>query len=458
MGSDLVISVSGVRGVVGEGLTPEIVASFAAAHGAAARERTGGGRVVLGRDARVSGPVFAAAAEAGLRSVGCDVIRVGMACTPTILLAVEREGAAGGIAITASHNTAEWNALKLASHRGMFLTPEEGSAVREAAESGVIARARWDELGGTEDREDATPRHVEAILEAPDVDVDAVRGRGFRVVLDTCAGAGSLPAVPLLEALGAEVEGLHLEPTGRFPRDPEPVAANLAELVERVRESEADLGIAIDPDGDRLALVDERGEAVGEDLTLALVADHVLSRTPGPVVTNLSTSQVVERVAERHGVEVERTAVGEVNVALGMQQLDSPIGGEGNGGVIYPPIHHTRDAPVGMALLLTYLASTGRTLSEAVARFPSYAIRKSKVPLDRIEVEELFATATAAFADAYQDRTDGLKFVWSGRERWLHLRQSGTEPVVRLIVEAPDPREAETLLARIREMAGLESG
>ncbi|MGH7573338.1 MAG: phosphoglucosamine mutase, partial [Gemmatimonadota bacterium] len=355
----LVISVSGIRGVVGEALTPEVVARFAAAHGSARRAATGKKAVVVGRDSRVSGPLFVAAAEAGLRSVGCDVVDVGMACTPTILLAIEREDAAGGIAVTASHNPAEWNALKLASHRGMFLTPDEGREVLALSEEGRIPRAGWDGLGGRVERADATDRHVEIVLAAPLVDVEAVRSRGFRVVLDTCAGAGSLPVVPLLEALGVTMEGLHLEPTGRFPRNPEPVPENLAELCQKVREVGADLGLAVDPDGDRLALVDGEGRAIGEDLTLALAVDYVLGRTAseggstGPVVINLSTSQVVEKAAGRHGVAVERTAVGEVNVALRMIETESVIGGEGNGGVIYAPVHHTRDAPVGVALILS---------------------------------------------------------------------------------------------------------
>jgi phosphomannomutase len=451
--SRLVISVSGIRGIVGESLTPEVVATYAAAHGAAAAARTGQSSIVLGRDARVSGPFLALAAEAGLRSVGCDVLDVGMACTPTILLAVEDEGAAGGIALTASHNPAPWNALKLASHRGMFLTPAEGAEVLSLVDGGRIPRASWDAPGGREALEDATARHVERILADSLVDVTAIRKRGFKVVLDACAGAGGLVALPLLSRLGVEVDGLHLEPTGRFPRDPEPTAANLGELRARVRASGADLGLAIDPDGDRLALVDEGGRALGEDLTLALAADYVLSERSGTVVTNLSTSQVVDRVAEAHGVRVHRTAVGEVNVALGMLAVDSPIGGEGNGGVIHPGIHHTRDAPVGIALLLSHLARTGRSLSQAAAALPSYAIVKAKVPLDGIDGDGLLARAEEALEGAEVDRTDGLKLLWPARQEWLHLRKSGTEPVVRLIAEAPDAAAAERLLERARQLA-----
>ncbi|HEY7472665.1 MAG TPA: phosphoglucosamine mutase [Gemmatimonadota bacterium] len=451
--SRLVISVSGIRGIVGESLTPEVVATYAAAHGAAAAARTGRATVVLGRDARVSGPFLAAAAESGLRSVGCDVLDVGMACTPTILLAVEDESAAGGIALTASHNPAPWNALKLASHRGMFLTPAEGAEVLAMVDGGRIPRAAWDAPGGRRADADATARHVERILSDPLIDAGAIRRRGFRIALDTCAGAGALPALPLLAALGVEVDGLHLDPTGRFPRDPEPTAANLSELRALVADSGADLGLAIDPDGDRLALVDERGRTLGEDLTLALAADYVLGERPGTVVTNLSTSQVVDRVAESHGVAVRRTAVGEVNVALGMLEVDSPIGGEGNGGVIYPGIHHTRDAPVGIALLLSHLARSGRTLSDLASAIPAYSIVKAKLPLERIDGDALLTRAERALGAAQIDRTDGLKLLWPERQEWIHLRKSGTEPVVRLIAEAPDGIAAERLIERARALA-----
>jgi len=451
MSDGLVISVSGIRGIVGESLTPEVAERWAAAHGAAARERSGRDTIVLGRDARTSGPLIAAAAEAGLRSAGCDVLDVGMACTPTILLAVEDESAAGGIAVTASHNPAPWNALKLASHRGIFLAPEEGRDVRARVEEGPTPRA--ERAGTTRSLEGATGRHVERILADSLVDADAVRKRGFRVVLDAVHGAGGLPMTPLLDALGVRVDGLYLEPTGNFPRDPEPTAAHLGELAARVRGTGADLGFAIDPDGDRLALVDGTGRVLGEDLTLALVADYVLGERPGPVVTNLSTSQVVEKVAEAHGVACERTPVGEVNVALRMLESGSPIGGEGNGGVIYAALHHTRDAPVGAALLLSGLARSGRSLAETAARLPSYTMVRDKLPLAKVDGPALLERVAAAFEGARADHTDGIRLAWPERQAWLHLRVSGTEPVVRAIAESPDPAEARGLVDRVRALA-----
>lgn len=452
MQKDLVISVSGIRGIVGEGLTPEIAATFAAAHGVSARSRSGRRSIVMGRDSRPTGPRLAAAVEEGLLDVGCDVVDVGMACTPTILLSIERETAAGGIAITASHNPVEWNALKLAGEKGMFLGPEEGAEVARLVAAGGVPPAPPRDRGTRRQVTDATDCHLQAILEDELVDVDAVRRREFRVALDTCAGAGSLAAVPLLETMGVKIEGLHLKPSGEFPRDPEPTAANLLELSAHVRDVGADLGLAIDPDGDRLALVDKGGVPLGEDSTLALVADYVLSERSGPIVTNLSTSQVVEAVARSHGVETVRTPVGEVNVALRMIEEGSPIGGEGNGGVIYPPLHHTRDAMMGMALLLTALARSGRDLREAVDRYPRYAMRREKLPLGRAADSDLIDRVAERFPEAQQDRTDGLKLLWRDRELWVHLRTSGTEPVVRVIAEARDVEEATALVSEIRAL------
>ncbi|HSG46467.1 MAG TPA: hypothetical protein VLA43_01515, partial [Longimicrobiales bacterium] len=371
--SDLMVSVSGVRGRVGPSLTPELVAGVAAAFGAFLRADGAQGPVVVGRDSRTSGPMLSRAAVAGLQSVGVDVVEIGVAPTPTLMLAVQHHRAAGGIGVTASHNPAEWNALKLASREGMFLDGEASLRFRRFLAEEDPPRATWDALGTVSEDPDAIARHHDAILALPFLDVPALRARRLRVALDCVRGAGGRIMPALLEALGCQVTAIHLPADGWFPRDPEPTAASLSELGALVRESGADVGLAVDPDVDRLSLVDETGRPLGEDLTLALASAVVLRRTPGPVVTNLSTSQVVEDVARSFDAPVFRAPVGEINVARGMQAHGAVVGGEGNGGVILPALHHTRDAPVGAALILQHLVDTGLTLSDAAGRWPGYS-------------------------------------------------------------------------------------
>lgn len=445
-------SVSGIRGRVGRSFTPELVSGIAAAFGAFMGEGSRG-PVCVGRDSRTSGPMFARAVFAGLESVGVDVIDLGVVPTPTLLLSVRHHGAVGGIGVTASHNPAEWNALKLVSEEGIFLDDRRSTAFRAYLAVQDAPRAAWDALGSVRPDAEAWPRHLARILALPQLDVDRIRSRELHVAVDCVHGAGGPVIAELLDRLGCRVAGVGMEPDGRFPRDPEPTAKNLGDLSALVRKSRAEIGLAIDPDADRLSLVDETGTPLGEDLTLALAADYVLSLRPGIVVTNLSTSQVVDRVAESHGTRVLRTAVGEVNVALGMLAVDSPIGGEGNGGVIHPGIHHTRDAPAGIALLLSHLARTGRTLSETAAALPSYVIVKAKLPLEGLDGDALFARAEDDLGATDIDRTDGLKLLWPERQEWLHLRKSGTEPIVRLIAESPDAAGADRLLERAMELA-----
>ncbi|HZD05546.1 MAG TPA: hypothetical protein VE173_11520, partial [Longimicrobiales bacterium] len=367
---DLMVSVSGIRGRVGGTFTPELVTGVAAAFGCFLRNEGRGDLVLVGRDSRTSGPMFDRAVVAGLVSVGNRVVRLGVVPTPTLLLAVGHHRAAGAVGVTASHNPAPWNALKLATGEGMFLDTPTSTRFRAFLAESDVPRAPWDRLRAV-DRDDAgVERHLEAILALPQLEVERIRARAFRVALDCVHGAGGTIMPPLLEALGCEVRGLGLEPDGRFPRDPEPVAANLDDLGALVRDSGAELGLAVDPDVDRLSLVDEAGRPLGEDLTLALAAAAVLRRGPGTVVTNLSTSQVVEDVARGLGGRVVRAPVGEINVARRMQAEDAVVGGEGNGGVILPDLHLTRDAPVAAALLLQHLADTGSRLSEAAARWP----------------------------------------------------------------------------------------
>lgn len=445
--SDLMVSVSGIRGRVGEALTPELVAGLASRFGALLRGDGEGDAVLLGRDSRTSGPMLARAATAGLQSVGCGVVDLGIVPTPTLLLAVEQAGAAGGIGVTASHNPAEWNALKFAGPEGMFLDEERMGCFRSLLE-GDPERAPWDALGAVEEDRDAVARHVDRILDLPQLDVEGLRSRGFRVALDCVRGAGGTIMPPLLEALGCDVAAIGTETDGRFPRDPEPSAENLGALCELVGKHDADVGFAVDPDVDRLALVDERGEAVGEDMTLALAAAAVLERSPGTVVTNLSTSQVVGDVARAAGGTLVRARVGEINVARRMQREGAVVGGEGNGGVILPALHHTRDAPLGAALVLQHMLDRGELLSALVGRWPVYNIVKEKVRFPRTALENAYAALEEDLAAPERDTTDGLRLSWPGERVWLHVRPSGTEPVVRLIAEAPSEEEARSLVAR----------
>ncbi len=448
------VSVSGVRGRVGAPLTPELIAGLAAAFGAFMRGERGRGPVYVGRDSRTSGPMFLRAVVAGLQSVGVAVIDLGMVPTPTLLLAVGRSGAVGGIGITASHNPAEWNALKLVSGEGVFLDSELSARFRTFLSEQDPERAEWDAIPSVTEDPEAWPRHLEAILALPHLDVPALRARKIKVAIDCVHGAGGPVMVDLLEALGCSVEGIGMQPDGLFPRDPEPTAANLADLGELVRDSGAEIGLAVDPDVDRLALVDETGKALGEDLTLALAAATVLRRTPGPVVTNLSTSQVVEDVARAYGVPLLRAPVGEVNVARRMQAEDAVVGGEGNGGVILPALHDTRDAPLAAGLILQHIVDEGVSASAAAARWPRYAIVKVKVSFPRDALESAFAALEQDLDAEVVDRKDGLRLAWPARGAWLHVRASGTEPVVRLIAEAGEEEAAHALIDRAAKLLG----
>ncbi len=413
MTDTLMVGVSGVRGIVGKDLTADVVTQWARGFGLWLREGTSAGgpgpgtAAVIGRDARTSGPMFAAAVTAGLTSVGCDVIDIGLVPTPTVQLAVEHHRAGGGIAITASHNPIEWNALKFIGPDGIFLDGTDGARMAQLAAGPA-------ESGKRETLKD-TPR---------------VAGH-------------------LLERLGCEVAGINLETDGQFPRPPEPVPENLGGLSTLVTRAGAALGIAVDPDVDRLAIVDETGTPIGEDYTLAFAVRAVLGgqvdgRTGGPkaapsVVCNLSTSLVVEDAARECGAEVVRTPVGEVHVARTIVRLGAVIGGEGNGGVMYPALHAGRDAPVAAALLLTLLARDGRRVSELVAAAPRYAIVKAKAERGTRNaergLEDVYAALRKRFPDASADTQDGLRLAW--RDRWLHVRPSNTEPIIRLIAEAP---------------------
>lgn len=454
MSDTLMVSVSGMRGIVGKDLTPELVARHAAALGAWAAGR-GQPKVALGRDARTSGAMFARAATAGLMSVGVEVVDVGIVTTPTLQLAVEFHHCGAGLMLTASHNPVEWNALKLVGPDGIFLDGEAGAAVRALAERGPV-RAGWDGVGQVVTDDAAIARHLELVLHLPMVQVEEIRKRRFHVALDCVRGAGGLAIPPLLEALGCQVTAINLEADGRFPRPPEPLPENLGDLARLVRQVRADVGMAVDPDVDRLALVDERGTPIGEDYTLAFAVRAVLgedTRRGGPpaVVANLSTSLVVEDAARRAGARFFRAPVGEANVARMIQEERAVVGGEGNGGVILPSVHIGRDAPIGVALILQLLAATGQTVSQLVAASPRYHIVKAKAPRGA-DLGAAYRALRDRFADATADDRDGLRLAWP--DRWVHLRPSGTEPIVRFIAEAPTEAEAQSLIDACRALVG----
>ena len=444
----LMVSVSGIRGRVGEGLTPEVVASYAGAFGAWAAARGSSNAIVVGRDSRVSGPMFHRVVLSALQSVGCHVIDIGLTTTPTCQLAVEDHHAAGGLMISASHNPIEWNALKFIGPTGLFLEASEGAEMRALVDRG-IPRAPWDRLGQIEQDDRAIERHIDRVLAIPYVDVDGIRAQRFPVALDCVRGAGAAIMLPLLERLGCRVTAINTETDGRFPRPPEPVAENLGELERVVRHSGAVVGFAVDPDVDRLALVSDAGIAIGEDFTLALAAMLVLRHDRGPVVTNLSTSRIVEDVAARANVPVVRAPVGEVNVAVRMRDERAPVGGEGNGGVILREVHLGRDAPVGAALLLQLLLEEKRPLSEIVSALPRYVIVKDKLDRPNAALDTVYQSLRHAFPDGAVDMQDGLRLSWA--DRWVHVRPSGTEPIVRVIAEAPTSAEAHELVRRSRE-------
>jgi phosphomannomutase len=443
----LMVSVSGIRGRVGESLTPEIVATYSAAFGAWARNRGKGNAIVVGRDSRVSGPMFQGIVLGALQAVGCRVIDIGLTTTPTCQLAVEDKHAAGGLMLSASHNPIEWNALKFVGSTGLFLEASEGAEMRALVERG-IPYVTWDKLGTVERYDGAVEAHLQKVLSIPYLDVEKIRARRFKVALDCVRGAGGVIMPQLLERLGCQVTATNLETDGRFPRPPEPVAENLGELEHLVLKSRAEIGFAVDPDVDRLALVSDEGRAIGEDYTLALAARVVLRHRRGPVVTNLSTSRVVEDVAAAAGVPVIRAPVGEVNVAVRMRTEAAPVGGEGNGGVILSEVHLGRDAPIGVALVLQLLVEDGRPLSRIVREFPRYVIVKDKLDRPAASLDSVYDALRGAFPGAAADTQDGLRLAWP--DRWVHVRPSGTEPIVRVIAEAPTAEEAGELIRQSR--------
>ena len=426
------ISVAGVRGIVGDSLDPSIVARFSAA---LARSLPGAGPVVIGRDARVTGPMVRLAAAAGINAAGRDVVDIGLATTPTTQLAVEHLKAAGGIILTASHNPAPWNALKFLSARGEFLSAREGSEVRERFEQGRDLWASWDQLGAVREEKHALEWHLERVLALRHLDVPAIRARALHVVVDGCASVGGVALPALLERLGAKVTKLDCEPNGKFTRELEPLPEHLGALGEAVRKAKADLGIASDPDADRAAFVDAAGVPLGEEYTVALGTRTALETQKGPVVTNLSTSRMLDAVCESAGVALHRTPVGEAHVVEAMHTHHAAAGGEGNGGMILPAAHHGRDALVAMALV-AHAMRRGATLRSLADTLPRYVMIKDKLARPDEPWEGAAARLKRAFDGWQLDAADGLRFARG--ETWVHVRPSGTEPVVRVIAESPE--------------------
>jgi phosphomannomutase len=436
------ISVAGIRGVVGSSLTPPLVSRFAAAF---ARELPPG-PVVVGRDARRSGPMVRRAVAAGLTAAGRDVVDLGLATTPTTQVAVERCAAAGGVILTASHNPAEWNALKFLSSRGEFLDPAASARVKERFEAERDLWEPFDRLGDEREESHALDWHLERVLGLEVLDLERIRARRLTVAVDGCASVGGVAVPSLLRALGARVVELDCEPDGSFTRELEPLPEHLGALGEAVRGGGADFGVALDPDADRAAFVDASGTPLGEEYTLAIGAGVVLARQPGPVVTNLSTSRIVDAVCQRAGVPLHRTPVGEAHVVAGMRAHGAVAGGEGNGGMILPAAHYGRDGLVAVALAAQAVSSTGRTLRALADELPRYHMVKVKTARPGEAWERAAERLRSAFPGFAVDAADGLRF--SGDEEWIHVRPSGTEPVVRLIAESPEAGRTRELLER----------
>ena len=450
----LIKSISGIRGTIGgrpaDNLTPIDVVKFTTAYSRLIKDKNPGKRitVVVGRDARISGSMVDSLVEGTLLGCGVDVINVGLCTTPGTEMAVITHKADGGIIITASHNPKQWNALKLLNERGEFLDDAEGKQVLSMAEDAEYDYPTIDEIGKVVLREDFNSKHIEQVLALPLVDAEAVRKRKFKVVVDAVNSVGGVVIPELLRQLGCEVVELNCEPTGEFAHNPEPLPENLTEISAVIRKEGADLGIVVDPDVDRLAFVMENGEMFVEEYTLVAVADYVLRHTKGNTVSNLSSSRALSDVTARYdGCSYSAAAVGEVNVVKKMKETGAVIGGEGNGGVIYPELHYGRDALVGVGLFLTYFAGLGMTMSELRKTYPAYYASKNKIELTpEIDVDKILATIKQRYSDQRINDIDGVKIDFA--ENWVHLRKSNTEPIIRIYTEAQTMTEADALAKR----------
>ncbi len=449
----LIKSISGIRGTIGgfpgANLTPEDIMKYTAAFGTWVIETTGNRKVVIGRDARISGPMVNNLVCGTLMSIGIDVVDLGLSTTPTVEMAVHKERAGGGIIITASHNPKQWNALKLLNSHGEFLSAKAGEDVLRIAEDKIIEFEEVGSLGAYTTDDTYIQKHIDDVLKLKLVDVNAIAAKKFKVVIDCVNSSGGIVLPTLLKALGvAEVVELYTEPNGNFPHNPEPLPEHLQELSALVKSSNADLGISVDPDVDRLALVSETGEMFGEEYTLVAVADYVLKTKKGNTVSNLSSTKALRDITETAGGEYYPAAVGEVNVVQKMKEVKAVIGGEGNGGVIYPDLHYGRDALVGIALFLTHLAKSGLKTSELRATYPNYFMAKKKIDLDTSSnIERLFDEVEKKYSAHEINTEDGLKIGFDSG--WVHLRRSNTEPIIRIYSESTSDESANSLADQI---------
>ena len=451
----LIKSISGIRGTiggtVGEGLTPVDSVKFAAAYGTWLKKRNSSNKikVVIGRDARLSGQMISQLVCQTLVGLGIDVIDLGLSTTPTVEVAVPMENAAGGIILTASHNPKQWNALKLLNEKGEFISAEDGASVLELAETESFDFAEVDHLGTVRKDESYTQKHIDLILNLPLVDSAAIRSANFHVVVDAVNSSGGLFVPALLKSLGvSKITELYCDPTGHFPHNPEPLPEHLTDLSEKIISVKADIGITVDPDVDRLAIVCEDGSMFGEEYTLVAVSDYVLTHTPGPTVSNLSSTRALRDITESRGLKYSASAVGEVNVVTKMKETGAVIGGEGNGGVIYPALHYGRDSLVGIALFLSFLAHKKLPVSKLRNTFPTYVISKNKIELTpEIDVDLILEKVVNKYALEEVDTTDGVK-IYIGKE-WVHLRKSNTEPIIRIYAESFSEESSNKLAKKI---------
>ena len=434
---NLMISISGVRGVIGETMTPDLITKMVAAFA----HITGHGKVVLGRDSRPSGEFVKHIAKGTLLASGCEVVDLDIVPTPTVQLITEILGADAGLVITASHNPVEWNGLKFIDSDGLFFPPEKAEQLFELAEAGGFQTVPVESLGKTVVKDNAVEEHINRILKLDYIDVNALKKKKFKVVVDTVNGAGGTIIPELLKALGCSVVGLNLEMTGFFAHNPEPLAENIVELCQAVVKEKANLGIAVDPDVDRCALVDEKGIPLSEEYTLTLATKFVLSKKMGNVIINMSTTRAVEEITKYYNCPIFRTPVGEIHVAKLMKEKSAAIGGEGNGGVILPEIHLGRDAPVAVALTLQHLMEFGGTISELRAEMPQYFISKHKINIEGLDPDKILVKLEKIYKGATVNKDDGLKLDFD--EYWNHIRKSNTEPIIRIIAEARSEEEAD---------------